>query len=258
MKKFIFSIFLISLLFACQNDQVESLKSKPNYLEITANLNKAYGNTFQVALKSKNSLNAIKDYLKTEVYNGNINFDAIQFENRAGAARAKVNEEIDISFLTAGQQLLAEPFLKSILSLDSLDNPSQAELIIQEFNQEVISSSLTEEEKYQLISIGSSIYAGVQIVAKISEAISNQELKNSGGRVAGIRWSTKDALRAGVQGLAAGGLSGLYVGCTGGTVALPGFGTAAGCVGGAVFGAAYGFVGGIGSYAVSRVLWGWE
>lgn len=245
MKKLAFSIFLLTLLFACQNDQVESLKSKPNYSEITANLNKVYSNTFQVALKSnlKDVHAASFKYLISEFQITNLKLDPNKLIRENSNARANETADLDLSYLTLDQQVIAQPFLNNVLSMDSESELSKIDLLVNEFNQDVITSTLSEEQKLQLLSISSTVNAGVQIIA---DTIETHELKNiAGGRTNATRWDVRGALRSGVIGLGIGAIGGGKVGCAGGTVVFPGLGTATGCVGGAVIGGAVGFISGV-------------
>jgi hypothetical protein len=243
MKKIMF-LALLAFASSCQKSEIE--KKQVDYSGITASLEAMYNGAFAVALKSKpeNVYSSTYKYLNQNYFTGDFKLSPIELKTLTNA-RISSARELDLSFLSDEQRTLTIPFLDKIINSAEL---SVANDLANKFNNDITSSSLTEVEKYQLLSIGSAIKVGVKVIEDATSKV------NSGGRTEKI--DVKGALRAGVLGLAGGAISGCVTGALGGTVALPLFGTAGGCVGGAVFGGAYGFVVGVGGSILQDLIFG--
>lgn len=133
--------------------------------------------------------------------------------------------------------------------LINVSDPKDVASLSIDFNDKIANSKLNEDEKFELFALSSVSNSlakfltngGVDVIyAALSEKL-NSEI--NGGRMQGCSVNWRNVWLGGVVGFFGGGAAGAYTGCTGGTVVLPGVGTAAGCVGGAVLGAAGGFIG---------------
>ncbi|MFC5409552.1 hypothetical protein ACFPMF_09555 [Larkinella bovis] len=109
---------------------------------------------------------------------------------------------------------------------------------------------LTETEKYQLFEISSA----TRTVASIYDQLETDIRGHTSARIGRCKVDARGVWTDAVIGFFVGVSGGLKVGCTGGTVTLPGIGTATGCVGGAVLGGAGGFVGGAITGVASQLL----
>jgi hypothetical protein len=77
----------------------------------------------------------------------------------------------------------------------------------------------------------------------------------SNGRIAACPVNWKDVWRSAVAGGVVGGVRGVMIGAAGGTVTVPGVGTATGAVGGGIFGFATGFAYGGGGALIQQIFW---
>jgi hypothetical protein len=243
MKKILF-VALLAFVSSCQKSEVE--KKQTDYSSITANLEAMYNGAFAVALKSKpeNVYSSTYKYLNQNYFTGDFKLSPIELKTLTNA-RISSAGDLDLSFLSEEQKALTIPFFDKILNSTEL---SIARDLANKFNNDIVSSSLPEVEKYQLLYIGSAVKVGAKV---IEDAISKV---NSGGRTEKV--DVKNALRAGVVGLGIGAIGGCVAGAIGGTVTVPILGTATGCVGGAVFGGAYGFITGVGESILQDLLFG--
>ncbi|MFM8913461.1 MAG: hypothetical protein ACKOE6_11195, partial [Flammeovirgaceae bacterium] len=219
-----------------------------DYKEITKNLDVTFNGAFSLALKSStdNVYSDTYSYLQANYFTGNLEFNPneIKREMNKSARIGSVNE-LDLSFLTNEQRVLAVPFLNNLLAQEDLEIVKG---LANSFNIDVASSSLSNEHKYQLLALGSAVGSAVKV---IEETIIKA---SSVGRSQGV--DVKGALQAGVIGLVGGAIVGGKAGCAGGTVAFPGLGTATGCVGGAVIGGALGFIGGVAESILQDIIFG--
>lgn len=230
------------MLAACQENTVS--EKQVDFSNVVTSLESAYDNAFSVALAStpetvvSNTFNQLKDnYFKI-----NIEIDPLEVQRQIeSSARVTTSEDLDLSFLSAAQVSLVSPLLNDLLDQSDLSKASEK---TNAFIDQVLISSLRDEEKYQLLAMGIGIKSGIKALFDIASGSAKQQ-----GEI-----DVKGALRAGVMGLATGAISGCYGGATAGTFTVPILGTAAGCVGGAVFGAAAGFVGGVGMSILQDLL----
>jgi hypothetical protein len=244
MKKIKSIVLLTFLLAACQENSVT--KKEIDYHSVIANLEVAYNGAFSVALQSKpgHLYSNTYDYLKGNYFSGSYQFDPNEIKAKLNkTARISSADELDLSYLTEEQKTLTVPFLNSILNQDDL---SAASLTADNFNNLVMQSTLSDLQKYQLLTIGTAVKAGIKVI---------QDNTAKSSRIA-ARVDVKGALQSGVIGLASGAVGGCYTGATGGTVAFPGLGTATGCLGGAVIGGALGFIGGVVGSIAQDLLFG--
>ncbi len=268
MKKLLLLLFSL-IAFSC-NDQLTF--NSVDFSEVVNTLNKTYTAAFDVAISSKpeNVYSNTYELIDRELANVKLDPNKIRQQPQAEIVGAFHTTQItsanlNLSFLNQNQKTILIPMLDKILSLSDI---ALADEIIIKFNDQVIISSFTTEEKFQLLSISSGVKASINI---ISEAVSKYGVKligtpivsdeggdsnNSGGSPAsdtgGI--NVPGALQAGVLGLVTGAISGGYAGGTGGTVVFPIVGTITGAVGGAVVGGAIGFIGGVSMSIVQDIL----
>jgi hypothetical protein len=245
MKKLL-SIGLIFLSFACQNNEAEI---KPDYLKIIQSLESTYREGIQAVKNSpkSNVYEASYDYLKENFYQGDVNINFADFEQKLKNANAKTKyEDIDLSFLTPTQQGLFSVYLNQIKNVNDIIEVSS---ITNNFNQLVIDSTLPEEQKYQLFTMSTAINVYSEVL------IYGIELNDGGifgGRTKCV--DVKGALRAGVLGIITGAAAGAYTGGTAGTVVFPVVGTVTGAVAGGVVGGAFGFLSGVVMSVVQDVV----
>ncbi len=244
--KRVFFIVLITIFSACQDNAVQ--KRETDYKEIAKNLEATFSGAFSVALKSStdNVYSDTYSYLRANYFTGELDFNPNEIKGEMNkSARISSVNELDLSFLTNEQKVLAVPFLNNLLDQEDL---AIVKGLTNSFNNDVASSSLSNEHKYQLLALGSAVGSAVKI---IEETL----IKGSPvGRAQGV--DVKGALQAGVIGLVGGAIVGGKAGCAGGTVAFPGLGTATGCVGGAVIGGALGFIGGVAESILQDIIFG--
>ncbi|WP_448518529.1 hypothetical protein [Rhodoflexus sp.] len=115
------------------------------------------------------------------------------------------------------------------------------------FQEKVVVSTLTREEKIKLLSVSTSILALIEFLEEggyeriahiVSQVKYGADIPTA--RVEGCSVNWGDVAASAVAGGLIGGYLGAKTGCTGGMVAGP-IGAASGCVGGAVMGFASGF-----------------
>lgn len=244
MKKIKALILLTLFLAACQEQTVN--KNQTDFLGIVTSLETAYTEAFSIALRSNpdHLYSTTYDYLKENYFTGTYQFDPTGINAKLSkATRLGSADELDLSFLTTEQKALTLPFLTAILNQDNL---SAVSMTADNFNKDIIQSTLSDLQKYQLLTLGTAVKVGIRII----EENASQSTKPS------AKVDVKGALQSGVQGLVVGAVYGCYVGATGGTVAFPLLGTATGCVGGAVLAGATGFISGVVGSIVGDLLWG--
>lgn len=144
------------------------------------------------------------------------------------------------------QIALAQPFVDKLLSTEDV-NSYRFDAI--SFQESVVASSLTDDEKLELLVLSTSVVAFANFlenggIERIQAIIAN-ELEANGipnGKTMGCSIDTRGVLADAVVGLVAGATYGGYVGATTGTFTIPGILTVAGGVAGAAAGGAFGFV----------------
>ena len=265
-KPIIFS--LIILMSSCSQHEIPE-NSIPNYDLIiqgledmhTSNLNFAFENLNSVLSKQKKSLILDENKLSKSAFLENsisffndqlfINDSYFEMFEESRIIDEELNSRVlnfDLTYYSGfnqAQKSIAQPFVNNILN--NVFNSYQANSYVTNFNNQVINSTLSEEEKLELLSLSSATSSlGVFIDNNGVQLMSNfiQTLGYEPYRLQGCSVSFRNVWTSGVVGFFGGGISGGVIGCGGGTVVLPGVGTVTGCVGGAVFGATYGFVSG--------------
>lgn len=159
-------------------------------------------------------------------------------------------EVVDLSsfdIYSEGQLKLAQPFVDGLLNTEDLEVAKSNTV---SFQQRVINSTLSYDEKIQLLTFSSSILGFVEFVEKggiekIGDVLGIQ-LHDEGfpnARTRGCSVNMRNVWLGAVIGGGAGAVGGAKIGCAGGIVAGP-IGAAGGCVGGAVMGGASGFISG--------------
>lgn len=230
------------MLVACQENTVS--EKQVDFSKVATSLETAYDNAFSVALSStpESVVSNTFSQLNDNYFKINIEIDPLEVQRQIeSSARVASAEDLDLSFLSTAQVSLVTPLLNDLLNQNDLSRASEK---TNAFIDQVLVSSLSDEEKYQLLAMGIGIKSGIKTLFDVTSSSAKQQ-----GEV-----DVKGALRAGVMGLATGAISGCYGGATAGTFTVPILGTAAGCVGGAVFGAAAGFVGGVGMSILQDLL----
>ncbi|MBL7841597.1 MAG: hypothetical protein JNJ75_15750 [Cyclobacteriaceae bacterium] len=238
MKKILFFV-LACIPFSCQENSVE--KPSLDYSAIMTNLDLVLGNTFNTArLAGKESISITSlDYLKANYYQSNLDLSGIDSKLSARASSA-----LDLSFLTPFQEAIARPFLEDVVEVEEISDLSG---IVAHFESAIANSSLVPEQKYQLYVMCSLVKQAGILIAEVQDDL-------LAGKING-EINVKEALRAGVESLAAGAVYGAYVGATGGTMTVPIVGTVVAGVGCAVVGGAVGFVTGVVGSIASQLFW---
>lgn len=152
---------------------------------------------------------------------------------------------------------LVQPFVDDLLNDEDI---SLGRSKTSEFQTAVVSSSLSYDEKFQLLAFSTGVTSlieflesgGVDDIRRILAI----ELGIVGAfdRVTGCSISTRSIFADGVVGLVGGAAGGCYAGATAGTVAFPLVGTVTGCVGAGVVGGAGGFISGVAYGIASQLL----
>lgn len=166
-------------------------------------------------------------------------------------ANARTTGTVDLStfeIYSEEQLALVQPFVNDLLNEENI-NEAKSKAI--SFQHSVINSTLTDDEKLQLLSVSTGVISFAEFVENggIEEVqnILSEELGTEGspnGRVMGCSVDMRDVWAGAVVGAGVGAVSGGYTGATAGTVAFPIVGTVTGAVSGAVVGGAFGFVSG--------------
>lgn len=165
-------------------------------------------------------------------------------------ANARISETVNLStfgIYSESQLDLLQPFIDDFLIEENLQTVKSKAI---SFEQTIIYSSLSENEKIQLLAVSTGVISFAEFVQnggieEIQKILAEElGIDSSNARVMGCKVDVKSvAAGAVVNGVLVGG-AGLKTGCAGGMVAGP-IGAASGCVGGAVMGFATGFMWGI-------------
>ena len=160
-------------------------------------------------------------------------------------------ENVDLSLFgiySEDQLKLAQPFVDGLLNTEDMEI-AKADAV--SFQQQVISSSLSDEEKMQLLTLSSGVLGFTEFVEnggieKIHNALGFNMNENGipNNRIRNCSVDTRSVLAGAVVSGAIGGVLGFKSGCAGGMVGGH-IGAASGCVGGAVMGFASGFMWGV-------------
>jgi hypothetical protein len=140
---------------------------------------------------------------------------------------------------------LVQPFVNDLLNNDDISLGKSRTI---EFQLTIVNSSLSYDEKFQLLAFNAGVISLIEFLA--------QEIGFNGAfdRLTGCSISTRSIFADGVVGLVGGAAGGCYAGATAGTVAFPLVGTVTGCVGAGVVGGAGGFLSGIAYGIASQLL----
>ncbi|EIM78094.1 hypothetical protein A3SI_04807 [Nitritalea halalkaliphila LW7] len=169
----------------------------------------------------------------------------------------RTSAAIDLStfeIYSEDQLLLVQPFIEDLLSEEGL-NLAKSKAV--SFQQSIINSSLSYDEKIQLLTLCTGIITAAEFVEKGGIDLVANELGRTyfpNGRIQSCSVSSRNVLASAVIGLAGGAATGGYAGASVGTFTVPVLGTVAGGVGGAVFGGAAGFVSGLVSGVAGELL----
>lgn len=157
----------------------------------------------------------------------------------------------------AEQRILVEGFFNSLLltmyEIEAIDLANNFD------NQVRASSTLTDGQKYELYEVSSATRTVAYFlmssgVDAIYDQLESDIRGNTSARIGRCKVEARGVWTDAIVGFFVGGAGGLKVGCAGGTVTLPGIGTATGCVGGAILGGAAGFVSGAITGVASQLL----
>ncbi|GIV38292.1 MAG: hypothetical protein KatS3mg033_0092 [Thermonema sp.] len=143
------------------------------------------------------------------------------------------------------QLVLLQPFIDNIMNESDM-NKVKSEAIA--FQLSVINSTLSNNEKVQILSLTTCIISFVEFIEgggieKVQEILAEEmEAKPfSNGRNMGCSVNTRSVLAGAVVGFMQGAIGGCYAGAAGGTVTFPIVGTVTGCVSAGMVGGAIGF-----------------
>lgn len=176
-------------------------------------------------------------------------------------ANARTTGTVDLSafeIYSESQLDLIQPFIDDLLDEEDL-NVIKSKATT--FQQSVVNSTLSDDEKFQLLVVSSGIISFAEFVdnggiEQIQNALfESNQFQSSNGRVMACV-DVKGALRAGVVDLAIGATVGGYVGATAGSFTVPIIGTVTGGVSGAVVGGAVGFVEGVTRSILTDLIFG--
>jgi hypothetical protein len=233
MKKLsLITILLISISYSCSNN--EPIKNEStNAIDYSA-LNKSVDNqigTFQNLIVNTNIEDKYLKYFKTEPLSSGAKKNILKEETIKITLAPHYNSE-EGQFMLSFYQDLANCYDNKIVELLN----SKRILL----NNGSFSSDFKNEASF--------IFNTIEKTTNEIGAILNKSQTNKTGKGAGfgdcVAQKGKSIGRAVATGALVGAVGGALTGAAGGTVALPGIGTAAGAVGGAVFGAAKGAIGG--------------
>lgn len=159
--------------------------------------------------------------------------------------------------LTVQQIELAQPFIDKVWNIESTNGVAD---MVDSYESAVLASSLTDRQKWELITIGESVRVAAEFVDEGGMSIVYNTVAQSAQTDAvydlsrrprtpdpnsltciQIRTLMQGAVFSGFVGAGVGG----FIGATAGSFTVPIIGTATGAVGGAVYGFAQGFFGGV-------------
>jgi hypothetical protein len=173
------------------------------------------------------------------------------------------SEELEIKAPMSLQQIdLSSNFINQVWDVESTSGLHQ---MVDQYENQIAYSALSEEEKFELFTIGESVRVTAEfldnggeelVYAYVVANLPPGEPIPARGKDPCIE--IKDVMQGAVWAGFGGAMVGGFYGCTVGTFTIPIAGTATGCVGGAVFGFAEGFfggvIGGIGQQALFKCL----
>lgn len=272
-------LIVLAVAFATSSCQEEETQLTNDYQNQISALGELYSTSLNgISLELKNGVSSNKQdlsALRKDVFVNSANFidmhyftdhefskeeinliaeSSNSFLEENSGSRLLQSELIDNGHYTPAQVELIEPLVDQLMAEDFLNTADQ---VITNFNQSVINSDLTDEQKFELFSIGAASLASADFLNNGGIELIASELNitySSNGRVMGCSVSSRNVLASAVVGLAGGAATGGYFGATAGTFTVPILGTAIGGVGGAVFGGAAGFVGGLISGVAAELL----
>ncbi|MFZ6010060.1 MAG: hypothetical protein ACOYXT_06890 [Bacteroidota bacterium] len=290
MKKFLLSLsaLLVILLSGCQDTGMESLQ-----LGLTLPGRFPSGSSYPVVINTLPDMTALINLIEPQIATASnhndvylyrieehIFFNSERFvRDRANAMAESFNVNWDVAAFVDGYSPALPPatFIKpsQVANASMLYNAAQlsiidsyAETLYDATDFESILGAgnyvrsrirnglFTSEQRYLMMAFVISAevlafdffneeYSGVKNVI-IETGVTGETLN--------CRVNWRSVWAGAVVGGVATGIHGVVIGATGGTVALPGFGTATGAVGGGVFGFAKGFIGGAASSIAAELL----
>lgn len=281
MKTYILIVFAIAFFVSCQED-VDFNQPDLNLSNASERLEQMYQDGLEVAFQSLDQTlrggegkGIILDYqlLQSKTfqhlennyfYLNDFNVEAFLLDKPE--ARNYSNFDFDhnsAEFLEileraySGEQLLL--LRKFLDELFVTEDYGKVKSLARNFQNNLKIHDLSEEEKLELLSFGAGIYAfadflekgGMELVGEKLAVLGNESDYNPNLR---CRVDSRAVWGGAVLGLSYGAVRGGVIGCAGGTVLFPGFGTVSGCVGGAVFGGALGFIEGATTGVASSLL----
>ncbi len=283
MKKSISSIFVVVIfVFSCNQEQdlnpANDFETEISFLsEINASgLNLAVSNlgsniipigTNEIRLNKKQLAKDMLSGLNGKYFNAeekaildfSNNYSEVRLPDDLANARKNGTVVLSTFEIYSKEQLvLFQPFVDDLLNEENI-NEAKSKAV--SFQHSVINSTLTEDEKLQLLSVSTGVISFAEFVEKggiekvqniLSEELGKESPSN--GRVMGCSVNMRDVMAGAIVGGAGGAIAGGYGGATAGTVAFPIVGTVTGGVGGAVVGGAFGFVSGALSSIAASLL----
>lgn len=197
----------------------------------------------------------------------NPGFSIVRTNSSKKEYRIGTEETIELKVPLSAEQVLSNNFINQVWDLEST---AGIHSIVDRYESLVAASSLTENQKYELFSIGESVRVTAEfldnggrdliyghVVANLPpdepipvEATEVGGKGGSGESCIKVKGVMQGAVLSGFGGAVTGG----YIGCTAGSFTIPVVGTATGCVGGAMFGFASGFFGGVISGLTQQVI----
>ncbi|AOC95104.1 hypothetical protein BB050_01981 [Flavobacterium anhuiense] len=219
MKKLFFITFiLIGILYSCNKDEFIENKSenKIDYFTLNKSIDKQISTLRTLTVKSNVEENYLK-YFKTKPKSLNANKSA-QHETTIKITLDPHYNQEESQFMLSFYQDLANCYDNKIIELLNSKRIS--------LNNSNFSLDFKNEANF--------IFSTIEKTTNEIGAILNKSQTSKTGKAAGFG----DCFATKGKGIGRAVATGALVGAAGGTVALPGIGTASGAIGGAVFGAA--------------------
>ena len=287
MKRLFLTLSLLAasaVLYKCGQNE-EPFELNPSYESKIESLEQMYASSFEhlnlqmpsfvnsrkgFTIDNKKFFNSTSDFLNDNyMTKGRINLKASDFDLDRFSSFPNgrtLNEDLEAQLLDAFGEQSGGMLLSLVEKLADTPNLDDIPDMVDDFYEEVIYGTLTEDEKTQLLSAGSAVkslavfFSDNRNLEQFKSAILPGGIDNNSSSITladlanarttfesggcGVNWGNVWA------GAVINGAFGLKTGCAGGLVAGP-IGAASGCVGGAVMGFASGFlwgtVGGIGA-----------
>ena len=283
MKKLVLSIATVCLLVTSCN-QVQELSPKNDFNEEIVLFSEMNRSGFHLATSSFGNNITFIGQSELDFDRGELTMDVLKglnghyFEASESTIHKLANQYIGVSslekisdlrtsgtvdlstfeFFSTTQLTMAQAFVDELLNSDDLKVAKSNAIL---FQQNVIASYLTEEDKLGLLALSISVVQFVEFAENGGiDEIENILAANLGiegfpnGRFRRCAVNTRSVLAGGVVGFVSGAAVGCYAGAMAGTVAFPLVGTVTGCASAGMIAGAGGFISGVISGIASELI----